>query len=166
MRYASLDTFELCNGNGVGVSLFVQGCQLHCDGCFNKETWDFEGGREWSGSVEKRLEELLSRDYVTRFSVLGGEPLAHQNINDVYRLISKVKRLFPNLEVWVYTGLECERLLENGILQLMPNVDVLVDGPYKKELSDKTLAFRGSRNQRIIDVKQTISSGRVVLWEK
>ena len=104
MRYAQITPFEVCNGKGAGVSLFVQGCHFHCDGCFNKETWDFCGGKEWTEEVENKFFELIDRSYIKRVTILGGEPLAGENVETVFELIKKIKEKFPTKDIWLYTG--------------------------------------------------------------
>ena len=183
MRYAKIDDCEICNGSGVGVSLFVQGCYSHCKGCFNPETWDFNGGQEWTEEVQNKFLDLIDRPFIKRVSILGGEPLAYDNLPDVYDIIKLIKNKFSDKKIWLYTGytLSCganERgeLLgdfanadigwDNGLLRnhIIRNCDVVVDGAYKEELRDLTLAFRGSSNQRVIDVKQTIQEKQIVLY--
>lgn len=168
MRYAGIDECEICNGLGVGVSLYVQGCNNHCDGCFNPETWDFSGGKEWTLDSRKRLKRLLDRPYITRLSILGGEPLDHKNIADVAYLVSQIRLMTaPNkrLEIWVYTGYIFEDFIDkNGnkrpdvpdelfacYKQLFENIDFLVDGMFVSGKKDSSLAFRGSTNQRILE---------------
>lgn len=180
MRYADFYECDICNGNEVGVSLFVQGCPFHCKGCFNPETWDFNGGKEWTEETEKRFFELIGREYIHRVSFLGGSPLCDDNVETVLRLIMRIKALYPDKEIWVYTGLTWEDIFDegffsdkcfnkdgpdtwrNGVLQF---IDVLVDGPFEYDKRDLTLAFRGSSNQRIIDVQSSLKTGNVVLYE-
>lgn len=168
MRYYSIDKFEVCNGTGVGVSLFVQGCPFHCKNCFNQETWDFNGGKEWTIDVQKEFFELINRPYITRVSILGGEPLAYQNLPDVYDVVKRIKDEFSNKKIWLWTGNTLSikdfdssvnvgwdnGLLKNHILCLC---DYVIDGRFVDELKDLTLPFRGSSNQRIIDVQKTIA---------
>lgn len=168
MRYYSIDKFEVCNGTGVGVSLFVQGCPFHCKNCFNQETWDFNGGKEWTIEVQKEFFELINRPYITRVSILGGEPLAYQNLPDVYDVVKRIKDEFSNKKIWLWTGNTLSikdfdssvnvgwdnGLLKNHILCLC---DYVIDGRFVDELKDLTLPFRGSSNQRIIDVQKTIA---------
>ena len=180
MRYASIRELDISNGSGVGVSLFVQGCEFHCDGCFNTETWDFDGGEEWTDTIEQELFALINRPFIKRWSVLGGEPLHNNNILTVYNLCKKVKETYPDKQIWLYTGYKFEdiwiprgsvipqncnptRDLRNGILKY---IDVLVDGQYIHQQRDITLAFRGSSNQRLIDVQKTLYYNSIVLFEE
>lgn len=167
MRYNSIDKFEVCNGTGIGISLFVQGCPFHCKNCFNQETWDFNGGKEWTIDVQKEFFELINRPYITRVSILGGEPLAYQNLPDVYDVVKKIKDEFSNKKIWLWTGntLSIEDFdssvnvgWDNGLLKnhILCLCDYVIDGRFIDELKDLTLPFRGSSNQRIIDVQKTI----------
>ena len=162
-RYALIRKMDVSNGEGIGISLFVQGCHFHCKNCFNPETWDFEGGKEWNDDVKKRFLELASNEHVHRISILGGEPLCEENAETVLDLCKEIKDLYPNKKIWVYTGYTWEELFQKHInKEALNNVDVLVDGPYKDELQDFNLMFRGSSNQRVIDVKQSIKRGEVI----
>lgn len=162
MRYYSIDNFEVCNGEGVGCSLFVQGCHFHCKNCFNKETWDFDGGKEWTPNIENEFLNLIKRPYIKRVSILGGEPLADENILTVYELLRKIPE---NKKIWVYTGRTFEDLILDSFGRLIiTRCDVLVDGKYIDELKDLSLPFRGSSNQRLIDVKNTLKKEKIVLW--
>jgi anaerobic ribonucleoside-triphosphate reductase activating protein len=178
MRYAQIRNLDISNGEGVGISLFVQGCRFFCNGCFNKETWDFNGGKEWTEEVENKFLELASRPYIKRISILGGEPLAKENVHDVMILIHKIRTLYPEKKIWLYTGYTWENAtLEFGEIVHSHNgerhsrhcvvemCDVLVDGQFVESQKDITLKFRGSSNQRLIDVQQTLDKGEVVLWE-
>lgn len=164
MRYAAIRDMDISNGTGVGVSLFVQGCPIHCDGCFNESTWDFDGGKEWSDEVKNKLIQLMKRSYIKRLSILGGEPLANQNISDVTALLIDVDimkergELPADFKVWLYTGYQ---LVEYNA-EIFKVVDYIVDGPYIHELRDVTLKFRGSKNQRIIDCKASLNAGKIV----
>ena len=160
MRFADIQEFDVNNGEGVGCSLFVQGCHFHCKNCFNQSTWDFNGGKEWTEATKERFLELINRPYITRVSILGGEPLADENIKDVYEL---VKQIPSSKKIWLFTGYTWENM--DSFRRLVVNsVDVLVDGEFVDELKNMTLPFRGSLNQRLIDVKETIKNGKVKLW--
>lgn len=168
MRYASIRELDISNGEGVGVALFVQGCNFHCHNCFNKDTWDFNGGKEWTSRIEDEFIELASRPYIKRISILGGEPLADENLDTVLNLVNKICLLLPEKDIWLYTGYTLEEIYKfesndkrQSILELC---DVLVDGRYIDKLRDIKLKWRGSSNQRVIDLKQTIQKGEVVLW--
>ena len=184
MRYADFYECDICNGNSVGVSLFIQGCPFHCKGCFNPETWDFDGGKEWNKRTWNKFMNLVDRDYIHRVSFLGGSPLCDENLKDVYNIIAKIKRAYPDKEIWVYTGMVFEDIIkhypkednfdfslkaptkEEARAMLLDHIDVLVDGPFEYDKRDLTLAFCGSTNQRIIDVKKTLSNANkeIVLW--
>lgn len=180
MRYAQITPFEVCNGKGAGVSLFTQGCRFRCGNCFNKETWDFNGGKEWTEEIENKFFKLIDRPYIKRVSILGGEPLVDENVSDVFNLIIEIKDKFPDKNIWLYTGytwnqifhpvvtdnLDIERdLILNHRKRAVEMCDILVDGRYVDELRDLTLKFVGSKNQRLIDVKSSLEQEKVVLWE-
>lgn len=170
MRYASIRSMDISNGEGVGVSLFVQGCHFHCKNCFNQDTWDFSGGKEWNREIEDEFMKLVSRPYIKRVSLLGGEPLADENVLDIMRLINRIKTECPDKKIWCYTGYTWEQIfpIVNPYLNLtqaemtrqnvVKNCDILVDGRFVEEEKDLSLEFRGSKNQRIIDVKERITS--------
>lgn len=149
MRYAQIRSMDISNGEGVGVSLFVQGCPHHCQGCFNQETWDFNGGKEFTFQVEEKLFSIIEKklDYLSYFSILGGEPLAPQNVEKVKNILQKIKEKFPKLKTYVWTGYLLENIQQKDILQY---IDVLIDGPFIQAQRDITLPLRGSRNQRIL----------------
>lgn len=175
MRYAQIRDLDISNGEDVGVSLFVQGCHFKCFNCFNKETWDFNDGKEWTEEIEEQFLELINRPYITRVSILGGSPLANENVEDVYNLIIKIKDKFPNKKIWLYTGYKYEDIIEpkncklNNIHLLraiaVKMCDILVDGKYIDELRDITLAYRGSSNQRVIDIQKSIKKNKVILYD-
>lgn len=157
MRYANIDNCEICNGEGVGISLFVQGCPIHCKDCFNQEAWDFNGGKEWTAETQEKFLNLADKPYITRISILGGEPLADQNISAVYDLIVAIKNRFEDeKKIWLYTGYYIDEIkykiikdkacLANSLLLMC---DYIVDGRYEHEERDLSLKFRGSKNQHI-----------------
>lgn len=179
MRYAQIRSMDISNGEGVGVSLFVQGCPFHCKNCFNSETWDFNGGKEWTEEIKDKFMELINRPYIKRVSFLGGECLAEQNLDEVLKLVQEIRILFPEKTIWLYTGYNFDLLkLEYNEYKLyaanptispvrweiISNVDVLVDGEYIDEQKDLSLKFRGSKNQRVIDVKQSLAQNKIVLY--
>lgn len=178
MRYADFYECDICNGNEVGMSLFIQGCPFHCKGCFNPETWDFNGGKEWTSEVEHKFLDMVNRDYIRRITFIGGSPLCDENVEDVCNLIRLLKNKHQDKQIWVYTGMKWEDIFNekwfidgctdsnasscrNEILNM---IDVLVDGSFEYNKRDLTLAFRGSTNQRIIDVQKSLETGEVVLW--
>ena len=163
IRYASIRDLDISNGEGTGVSLFVQGCPFRCKNCFNKDTWDFNGGKEWTKEVKDKFLELIDRPYIKRISILGGEPLADKHIREIYLLTKEIKSLFPNKKIWLYSGFTYDEIMNRNLeafiggtqaddyrqFILNENVDVFVDGRYVDELRDTTLKFRGSSNQNI-----------------
>ena len=172
MRYAQIRSMDISNGEHIGVSLFVQGCRFCCKGCFNKETWDFNGGNEWTQEIEDEFIELANRPYIKRISILGGEPLADENVCDIFELIVRLKTKFPNKSIWVYTGYQFEDIFNNPLQsnettlrkKVVEICDVLVDGRYIEEKKDLTLKFRGSKNQRLIDIKKSLKENNIVLY--
>jgi len=152
---------DISNGRGIGCSIFLQGCRVRCKGCFNKSTWDFNGGYEWTDKETEQLFKILSKPHITRLSILGGNPL-DQPI-DLSRLLLKIRDKFPNLEIWIYSGRTFEEDKKDfNRYTCLILCDVLVDGAYVDELRDLTLAFRGSSNQRIIDLKETFKNHKIV----
>ena len=170
MNYAEIKKYDIANGEGVRVSLFVSGCRRHCKGCFNGVAWDFSYGKPFDEAVEEELLEALSPDYIAGLSLLGGDPFEPENQRALLPFVRRVKARFPQKKIWCYTGYT---FLDGGIAEpqaqteatreLISLLDILVDGPFKEELKDIRLKFRGSSNQRVIDVKQTLAEGRVVL---
>lgn len=179
MRYALIREMDISNGTGIGISLFVQGCHFHCKGCFNPETWDFNGGKVWNKVIEEKFFDLASRPWVKRISFLGGEPLADENVETVYRLVRKLYETFPDKKIWTYTGFCFEDILNDTPdeicgkddeikeyrYRVVANADVLVDGRYEVDKKDLSLPFRGSTNQRLIDVQKSMENGTVVLYD-
>lgn len=166
MNYASIRNLDVSNGEGVGISLFVQGCALHCKNCFNPNTWDFNGGKKWTKEIEDMFVELANKPYIKRISILGGEPLSGSNKYPIFLLCQRLKNLYPNKKIWLYSGYTYEQICQSReSLKVLTCVDVLVDGPYIDEQRDITLAFRGSKNQRIINVQKTLQQGEIVLYE-
>lgn len=158
---------DISNGPGVGVSLFVQGCHLHCKGCFNSTAWDFNGGKEWNDDVKQKFLELASRPYIKRISILGGEPLSYENVFDIYELIVEIKNKLPDKAIWLYTGYLFEYVINNQFSRkVLELCDVVVDDRYVEELKDIGLPWRGSSNQRVIDVQETLKQNKIVLYDK
>ena len=184
MRFASMRNLDISNGEGVGVSLFVQGCNRHCFNCFNPDTWDFNGGKEWTEETKNKFIKLIDRPYINRISVLGGEPLAEQNLDEVLSLIKEIRISFPEKTIWLYTGYtfeECQPFSENGLLsgskfapnlqkilkkrwEIISNVDVLVDVEYIDGQRDVTKKWAGSKNQQVINVKESIKNNKIILY--
>ena len=151
MNYAEIKKVDIANGPGVRVSLFVSGCRNHCKGCFNPETWDFDYGRPFTGETEDEIIEALRPSWIQGLSILGGEPTEEENAAVLIPFLKRVRAVLPDKDIWLYSGYTYEALRDKEILTL---ADVLVDGPFLLEQKDAGLAFRGSRNQRIIDLKE------------
>lgn len=208
MRYAQIRSMDISNGEGVGISLFVQGCDRHCFNCFNSETWNFNGGKAWTEETKNKFIELIDRPYIRRISILGGEPLAEQNLDGVLSLIKEIREKYPisqnpNSEnigksrvledenskeirisypdktIWLYTGFKLEKIMlpiptitddlytieiTDKRKKIISNVDVLVDGEYIDEQKDLTLKWRGSKNQHVIDIKQSLVQNKIILY--
>lgn len=214
MRYASIRNLDVSNGENIGVSLFTQGCDRkpHCKNCFNPETWDFNGGKEWTEKTKNKFMELIDRPYIKRISILGGEPLAEQNLDDVLSLIKEIREKypisqnpnsenigksrvledenskeirisFPEKTIWLYTGFEWNSLMSKICQPTFPDKDferiieihkkrkeiislcnIVVDGEYIDEQRDITLKWRGSKNQRVIDVQESITQNKIILY--
>lgn len=208
MRYAQIRSMDISNGEGVGVSLFVQGCDKkpHCKNCFNSDTWDFSGGKEWTEETKDKFMRLINRPYIKRVSILGGEPLAEQNLDGVLDLIQTIREKypipqndnrenpyklrvsendnsdeirisFPKKTIWLYSGYSYSEIFrgqssclsQEGLnnfkrREIISNVDVLVDGEYIDEQRDITLKWRGSSNQRVIDIQQSLTQNKLVLY--
>lgn len=169
MNYAVIKRTDVANGPGVRVSLFVSGCTHACKGCFNSETWDFAYGRAFSEEAQREIMQALDHDYIKGFSVLGGEPMESQNRGTVLEILQKIKAAYPGKSIWCYTGYDYEKDLKRWIAEgdrtvaeLLELIDVLVDGEFVEEKKDLRLAFRGSGNQRLIDMKATKKAGHVV----
>ena len=173
MNYATIKWVDIANGEGVRVSLFVSGCTHRCKNCFNEIAWDFTYGDLFDETIETKIIKELQSDYIAGLSLLGGEPLEPQNQKALYPFIKKVKMLCPNKTIWCYTGFVFDA--DSGVLketnknteitkELISLFDVLVDGPYIEELKDIRLKFRGSSNQRVIDVKKSLQEEKIVLY--
>ena len=160
MNYAKIKPVDVANGEGVRVSLFVSGCTHHCKGCFNAELWDHEAGEPFSFHTIREILELCSKDYVSGLSLLGGEPLDPRNVERMTDLCYLFKRYFPHKTIWCYTGYKWDVIKH---LPILKHIDVLVDGKFVQDLADPRLKFRGSSNQRIIMVKQSLESGQIYL---
>jgi anaerobic ribonucleoside-triphosphate reductase activating protein len=170
MNYGSIKKTDISNGSGVRVSLFVSGCTHHCKGCFNPETWNFNYGRLFTEDTEAEIIEALANSYIKGLTLLGGEPLEPSNQRILLPFVKRIRELYPDKDIWCYTGytFEQELLQESRARcectdELLANLDVLVDGEFVEEWKDISLQFRGSSNQRIIDVKTSLSSGEVQL---
>lgn len=160
MRYAQIRNCDIANGAGIRTSLYVQGCSRHCKGCFNPETWDFEGGKEWTEKVEAEFLELIGKPHIVGTTILGGEPLEPQTRCDIVELTKKIKERYPQKNIWIYTSYLYEDM-KAECRELLDYIDVMIDGMFVEEEKDSKLKFRGSKNQRVIDVAKSISEGEV-----
>ena len=160
MNYGKIKPVDIANGEGVRVSLFVSGCPHHCKGCFNAELWDYDTGQEMTTKHLAEIFDQCSKPYISGLSLLGGEPLAPENVVGVTNIAQFFKQTFPNKTIWCYTGYKWEDVKR---FPIMKYIDVLVDGRFVEELKDPRLKFRGSSNQRIIDVKKSLESGNVYM---
>ena len=173
MNYADIKRIDVANGPGVRVSLFVSGCTHHCKECFNPETWDFGYGKLFDEKAEDEIIQYLKPDYIKGLTLLGGDPMEKVNQEALIPLLEKVKKEYPVKSLWCYTGYDFENDIKENMLEncevtkkFMSYIDVLVDGEFKLELKDLNLVFRGSSNQRIIMVKESLESGNIILWKE
>ena len=163
MRYAGIIDNDLTAGPFLSVTVFVQGCPHKCEGCFNPSTWDFNGGVEVPDNfIETIVEKLNKNNFSRRLCIMGGEPLCEENISLTNTIVKGIKEKSPNTEIAIWTGYCYENLIKKA-RQVLKDVDILVDGPFILEQKDLTLAMRGSRNQRIIDIQKTLKSNSIVL---
>ncbi len=173
MNYATIKKTDVANGPGIRVSLFVSGCTHGCEGCFNREAWDFGYGQEYSAETEAEIMEALAPDYIRGLSLLGGEPMEPENRKTVLELVKKVKERYPQKDIWCYSGYEYDREMQQWekdgdtvVTELLNLLDVLVDGEFVMSKRNLRLSFRGSENQRLIDMKATRRQGEVVCLEE
>lgn len=162
MRYNKIRKMDISNGPGVRISIFMQGCAFHCKDCFNPDTWDFSGGNEFTDETIEKIIELGSKDYVKGLSILGGEPMHPNNIDGTTKLAKTFKEKCPNKTVWIWSGFTYETLKEKEVLKY---IDVLVDGQFMTKLFDPRLKWRGSSNQRVIDVQKSLEKNKIILYE-
>lgn len=170
MNYAVIKKFDIANGPGVRASLFVSGCRHRCKNCFNSEAWNFNYGKPFDDKAVLELMQALSQEYIEGFSLLGGEPFEPENRVELVKLLRKIRSELPQKTVWCYTGFLFEDLLSKSeqfpeIVQMLECMDVLVDGRFVEELKNPELIFRGSENQRILDVKASLLSGKACLFD-
>ncbi len=168
MNYAAIKKTDVANGPGIRVSLFVSGCRHGCKGCFNREAWSFEYGKPYTEETEKEILEALKPSYIRGLSLLGGEPFDPANRDTVLSLVQSVREHYPEKDIWCYTGYEYDRELlsfaaegQRSVEALLRGIDVLVDGRFVEERKNLRLAFRGSENQRIIDVPRSLEQNKV-----
>ena len=162
MYYGKIKNFDIANGPGVRVSLFTSGCRNRCPGCFQPETWSFMYGQEFTGETLQELVRLIDNDNIQGLSILGGDPFEPENIDTVYEICKVIKFLRPNKDIWVWTGYSLDDVWEEPVLKY---IDVLVDGKFEQDKKDLRLKWRGSSNQRVIDIRKTFETGKVVLLE-
>ena len=184
MNYAQIRSMDISNGEGIGVSLFVQGCDFHCKNCFNSEAWEFSKGQEWNDKTKNQFLKLIEPPFIQRVSILGGEPLHPQNVQNVLKIVDEIRVSYPTKNIWLYTGYTWEEIwikdniktadkvkdmrekaIRNLRRQVVRMCDVLIDGRYVDELRDISLHWRGSSNQRVINVQETLKQNQIVLWE-
>ncbi len=168
MNYAEIKKYDVANGLGVRISLFVSGCTHHCKNCFNSIAWDFNYGKTFNKDIEDEIIEFLKKPMISGLTILGGEPMEIVNQKALYEFVKRVKNEVPNKSIWCYTGYLLEDLLYGSqhidiTNDLLNMIDILVDGKYIDELKDITLKYRGSSNQRIIDLKQTLLKNEIIL---
>ena len=163
MRYNLIRKMDISNGPGVRVSIFMQGCAFHCKNCFNPETWDFNGGKEFNEKTIEEVLDLCKESHIKGLSILGGEPMHPNNIEGTTKLAKAFKEKYPEKTLWVWSGFLFDKDLKDK--EVLKYVDVLVDGQYVDELHDFTLNWRGSSNQRVIDVKKSLKENKVITIE-
>ena len=171
MHFASIKNFDVANGVGVRVSLFVSGCNHHCKGCFNEEAWDFNYGNEFSDNEINKIIEMLEPDYIKGLTLLGGEPMELVNQEGLLPLVKKVKEIYPNKTIWCYSGFTYDQIMVmkdkwETTKELIQYFDILVDGKFDIDKKDLKIRFRGSSNQRIIDMKESLKNNEIILWEE
>ena len=163
MKYNIVRKMDISNGPGVRVSVFMQGCEFHCKNCFNPETWSFENGKEFTQGTIDEVLNLCNQDYIKGLSILGGEPMHPKNIDGTTKLAKAFKEKYPNKNLWVWSGFKFDEDLKDK--EVMKYVDVLVDGRYVDEMHNPNLKWRGSTNQRVIDVQKSLKNKKISFWE-
>lgn len=171
MNYATIKNCDIANGPGVRISLFVSGCTHHCKGCFNEVAWDFAYGQPFTQETIQIILDMMKPSYIKGLTLLGGEPFEPQNQGPVVELLRQVKKTYPDKSIWAFSGYLFEKITSHTLgdwavtQEFLSYLDVLVDGPFVEEKKNLALRFRGSENQRLIDVPATLASGNIVLWE-
>ena len=171
MYYGNIKKLDIANGDGVRVSLFVSGCRNRCEGCFQPETWNFEYGQPFTSETEELILKALEPSYVEGLTLLGGEPFEPENQRELVKLLRRIRREKPGKNVWCYSGYTVEQIMGEGhphcevSQEMLSMIDVLVDGRFTLVLKDISLRFRGSSNQRIIDLNASREKGEIVLWD-
>lgn len=161
-KFNKIRKMDIANGPGVRVSIFMQGCPFHCKGCFNKETWDFNEGQDFTNNEIAEIINLAKDDYIKGLSILGGEPLHPNTIEATKELAKAFKEKYPNKTIWLWTGYLFENIPNKEALNY---IDVLIDGQFKEELHDPRLKWRGSSNQRVIDIQKTLKANKIILYK-
>ena len=164
MKYNKIRKMDIADGPGVRVSIFMQGCDFHCKNCFNHETWNFEGGEEFTNETINKVLKLCEGSHIEGLSILGGEPMHPNNIEGTTKLAKAFKEKFPQKNLWAWSGFKFEKYLKDK--EIVKYLDVLVDGQYVDELHDPTLKWKGSSNQRVINVQESIKQNKIVLREE
>ena len=162
MRYNLIRKMDIADGPGIRVSIFMQGCAFHCKNCFNSETWDFKGGKEFTDETIVKVIDLCKEDHVKGLSILGGEPLHPNNIEGTTELARTFKEIYPNKNIWLWSGFTFEQVKDKDIMKY---IDVMVDGQYVDELHSPLLKWKGSSNQRVIDVQKSLKQNKIIITE-
>ena len=162
MRYNKIRKMDIANGPGIRISIFFQGCAFHCKNCFNPETWDFDGGKDFTDEQIDTIIDLAKPDHISGLSILGGEPMHPKNIEATTKLAKRFKEVYPNKTIWSWSGFLFDKDLKDK--EVVKYIDVLVDGQYKDELHDPTLKWKGSSNQRVIDVQESLKKNKIILY--
>ena len=171
MNYATIKNCDIANGPGVRASHFVSGCTHHCKGCFNEVAWDFDYGQPFTSETIQTILDMMKPGYIKGLTLLGGEPFEPQNQGPIVELLRQVKKTYPDKSIWAFSGYLFEKITSRTLgdwavtREFLNSLDVLVDGPFVEEKKNLALRFRGSENQRLIDVPATLASGKIVLWE-
>lgn len=172
MNYATIKNCDIANGPGVRISLFVSGCTHRCKGCFNEVAWDFNYGQPFTQETVEMILEMMAPSYIKGITLLGGEPFEPKNQPALLELVKRIRQKYPDKSIWAFSGYLYEKDILAGRLgdpaitrAFLEHIDVLVDGPFVESLKDLSLRFRGSSNQRLIDVKRSLAQGQTVLWE-
>lgn len=171
MNFATIKFYDISNGPGVRVSLYVSGCRNHCKGCFNPETWDFNYGQPFTKETEDKIIEAMKPSYIKGFTLLGGDPFEPENAKVLAPFMKRLREIYPDKSFWCFTGYDFERDLLTGkqgddVTQILQTLDVLVDGKFVESLKDLNLKFKGSSNQRTILVQKSLETDEVVLWDE
>lgn len=172
MHYGEIKNCDIANGEGVRVTLFVSGCTNCCEGCFQPQTWDFEYGQPFTAETEDKILEMLAPDYINGLTLLGGEPFEPCNQRVLLPFVKRVRKMYPQKNIWAFSGFTLEQLMEKEphprcevTDELLENIDILVDGRFEIEKKNIRLRFRGSENQRILDLNQSRKQGKPIIWE-